>query len=36
MAVGGYVYVCIKGKDNKYRISVIDRIKKKQVYYATL
>ena len=36
MAVAGYIYVCIRGKDNKYRLSVIDRIKKKQVYYAVL
>lgn len=36
MAVGIYVYVCVKNKDNKYKISVIDRMKKKQVYYQTI
>lgn len=30
------MYVCVKGIDNKFRLSVLDRQKKKVVYYASL
>ncbi len=35
-AKGEYLYTCVKGNDARYRISVIDKTKKKNVYYAAL
>ena len=33
---GEYLYICVKGQDNKYRISVMEKSKKKIVFYTSL
>lgn len=33
---GEYLYICVKGQDGKYRISVMEKSKKKVVYYTSL
>lgn len=36
ISVGEFLYVCVKGSDNKYRLSVIEKSKKKVVFYCSL
>lgn len=36
VAVGDYLYVCVKGQDGKCRMSVMDRRKRKVVYFVAV
>lgn len=36
IAKGEYMYFCVRGNDSKYRISVMDRTKRKVLFYTAL
>lgn len=36
IAKGEYLYICVKGTDNKYRISVMDKTKKKTLFFTSI